>query len=173
MRNWFVGSLFFIGAAMFRMKGFSHVEDWLLNIAGVMAPCVALFPMAWPCPICHQLSLHLLHFPCAMAFFLCVASTCIFCADKTLKEMPPVPGRDRVIRRYRTAYRILATVMVLAPIAGWLLAYNSGQEALVAETAAVWAFGIYWIVKTLELKRSQVERRIMNGLLLMDPRKLH
>ena len=49
MRNWFVGNLFFVGAAMFLMKGFSQWENWALNIAGIAAPCVALFPMEWPC----------------------------------------------------------------------------------------------------------------------------
>jgi hypothetical protein len=42
MRNWFVGNLFFIGAAMFLIKGFSVWENWALNIAGTAAPCVAL-----------------------------------------------------------------------------------------------------------------------------------
>jgi hypothetical protein len=45
MQNWFVGNLFFIGGAMLLMRGFSHLENWLLNVAGIMAPCVALFPM--------------------------------------------------------------------------------------------------------------------------------
>ena len=47
MRNWFVGSLFFIGGAMLLMRGFSTYENLALDIAGIMAPCVALFPMNW------------------------------------------------------------------------------------------------------------------------------
>src|SRR5438270_7927871 len=47
MRNWFVANLFFIGAAMLLMRGFSRFEDAALNIAGVAAPCIALFPMTW------------------------------------------------------------------------------------------------------------------------------
>jgi hypothetical protein len=47
MRNWFVGNLFFIGGGMLLMRGFSRYENWALNVAGIMAPCVALFPMNW------------------------------------------------------------------------------------------------------------------------------
>ena len=168
MRNWFVGSMFFMGAAMFLIKGFSRVEDWVLNIAGVAAAGVALIPMSWPC----QLPYPSPHFVCAAIFFFCVAFTCIFCSRKTLKEMPPAPDRERVIRHYRNVYRFLAFLMVALPVAGWVTAYNSGHQSLALETGGVWAFGIYWLVKTRELKHSDVERRIMNGQLEMNPRTL-
>lgn len=50
MRNWFVGNLFFIGGAMLLMRGFSNMENWVLNVAGTMAPCVAHDRSTHLCP---------------------------------------------------------------------------------------------------------------------------
>lgn len=90
MRNWFVAIFCFIGVGMFAIKGFSVYEDWLLNIAAVAAPVVAFNPMAWPPD--GKLSLH---YASAIVFFICIGSTCIFRAHKTLKEMPQCPNRAK------------------------------------------------------------------------------
>ena len=157
MRNWFVGILFFIGAAMYFIKGFSTIEDWALNIAGVMAPCVALFPMPWPSGSAGSPT----HYICAIAFFLCISFTCIFCADTSLKYMPPIPNRQRIITIYKTIYRVLAAVMILAPLCVWLFTRNSEHGTFWLEAAGIAAFGCYWLVKTTELKKSDLERRIL------------
>ncbi len=47
MRVWFVGILFAIGSFLFLYKGYTPWENWALNVAGVCAICVALFPMCW------------------------------------------------------------------------------------------------------------------------------
>ncbi len=171
MRNWFVGNLFFIGAAMFLMKGFSRWEDWALNIAGVMALCVALIPMAWPCWTGH-FSYHSFHYPCAVAFFVCIGFTCVFCSEKTLKEMPHLPNRKELIAFYRRWYRILAVIMIAAPAAGYALALRSGHQGFFLEAAGIWAFGAYWLLKTRELKQSDVEGRALRGELQINPQTL-
>jgi cytochrome b561 len=150
MRNWFVGTLFFIGAAMITIKGFSRAEDWALDIAGFMAGAMALVPMGWPCSRGHRLA----HFAFSVLFFACVGFTSLFCSDTTLNEMAPGPARTR----YKIAYRTLAVAMVGLPVAGWLTAYNSSYETLGFQTGAIWAFGIYWLVKTGELRSSGMER---------------
>src|SRR5687768_11654622 len=48
MRNLFVGILFAVGGLLFAYQGFSRLEDHALNLAGIMAWGVALFPMNWP-----------------------------------------------------------------------------------------------------------------------------
>ena len=48
MRDWFVGFLFALGVLLFAYKGYSVKENWALNVAGIAAWCVALFPMGWP-----------------------------------------------------------------------------------------------------------------------------
>lgn len=172
MRTWFVGNLFFIGAAMFLMKGFSRWEDWALNIAGVIAPCVALFPMAWPCDT-GQFSYHSFHYPSAITFFVCIGFTCVFCSGKTLKEMPPnLPDREKVIAFYRRWYQFLAAVMVVAPLAALAFTHKSGHKAFYLEAAGIMAFGTYWLFKTWELWKSDVEGRALRGQLQLDPHTL-
>jgi hypothetical protein len=41
------------------------------------------------------------------------------------------------------------------------------------ELAGVWAFGFYWLFKTYELKRSDIEGRVLRGEMPhFDPRTL-
>jgi len=174
MRNWFVGNLFFIGAAMFLIEGFSVWEDWALNIAGVTALGVACFPMAWPCET-SGFSYHSLHYPCAVTLFVCIGFTCVFCSGKTLSQMPPSPDREKTIAFYKRWYHFLAAVMILAPIASWVFAYSTRLTAHLGfylEASGIFAFGAYWLLKTRELKRSDVEGRAMRGELMMDTRSL-
>jgi hypothetical protein len=172
MRNWFVGNLFFVGAAMFLMKGFSQWENWALNFAGIAAPCVALFPMEWPCRT-PCFSYHSLHFPAAITFFVCAGFTCIFCSEKTLGQLPKNdPKYKKGIALFRLTYRILGIAMVALPATAWVFAYNSGHKGFWLEASGVAAFGAYWLVKTLELKWSAVEWKAMLGTLSMNPRTL-
>ena len=159
MRNWFVGSLFFFGGAMLLMRGFSRWESWALDIAGVAAPLIALNPMNWGTKT--SFSPHLTF---AITFFVCVGVTCVFCSGKTLKEIPPAtPNLAKVIAFYRGWYRVFAVVMVGAPIcAHWFLRKDPNSMFFV-ELAGVWAFGFYWLFKTYELKRSDIERRALKG----------
>lgn len=172
MRNWFVGNLFFVGAAMFLMKGFSKWENWALNLAGVAAPCVALFPMEWPCRT-PGFSIHSFHFPSAITFFVCAGFTCIFCSEKTLRQIPnPSPSEKKKIAIFRVWYRILGIAMVALPVLAWIFAYNSGHMGFWLEMAGVSAFGAYWLVKTVELGWSRVEHKALMGLVEMNPRTL-
>lgn len=49
-RDLFVGILAAISFCLIAYTGFSPLENWLLNIAGVCLACVAFFPMDWPEP---------------------------------------------------------------------------------------------------------------------------
>lgn len=168
VRNWFVGLLFFIGTSIFAIRGFSIWEDWLLNIACVGAIGVALNPMPWPVgtgPVS-------IHYVCAMTFFGCSGLTCIFCADKTLKEIPPCADRERVIARYKRVYWLLGVGMFALPGAAFFFSRGTSHATFILEVAGVSAFGAYWLVKTAELRRSEVERRIMQGTVQLNPRTL-
>jgi hypothetical protein len=170
MRNYFVGILFIIGAVMFLMKGFSVWEDGALNVAGVMAICVALFPMPWA----QFHSGWTMHGFSAMTFFVCIAFVCAFCSDKTLKYMPTIPDRDKVIASYKRWYRLLAIVMVLSPFIAWVFNTISLQNSLHFwdEAIGILAFGVYWLKKTSELGRSDIERRALSGQIELDPSAL-
>jgi hypothetical protein len=169
MRNWFVGSLFFIGGAMLLIRGFSNVENWALNIAGIMAPCVALFPMNWG----NETGFNP-HLTFAIIFFLCVGFTSVFCCDKTLKEIPQkTPDRVKVIGFYKRWYRLLGTLMIALPICAHLFLWKDPHRMFFVEAAGVWAFGAYWLFKTFELKRSDIEYRALKGdLPNIDPHAL-
>lgn len=164
LRNWFVGNLCFIGAAMFLMRGFSIAEDVLLDIAGLAAVGVALIPMSWG----DYASPRHLHMICAVTFFLCAGATCIFCSGKTLAELPEIPGRAKVIARYKAAYFFLGTLMWAAPACVFFLLSGDWHQGFWLEAAGVSAFGSYWLVKTFELRESEVERRVLKGELHME-----
>jgi hypothetical protein len=164
MRNWFVGNLFFIGGAMLLMRGFSRYEDWALDIAGVMAPCVGLFPMNWGSET--GFNAHLIF---AVTFFVCIGFTCVFCSDKTLKEIPmTTPNREKLIAFYKRWYRVFGTLMIVLPICAHLFLWRDPHQMFFVEAAGVWAFGFYWLFKTYELEHSDVEGRALRGTLQMN-----
>lgn len=89
----------------------------------------------------------------------------MFCSGKTLKYMPDIPNRERIIARYRRLYRGLAISMALSPIAAYVFNEFTRQNSLGfwAEAFGIWAFGTYWLVKTKELRLSDVEGRALRG----------
>ena len=162
MRNWFVGILFVIGVCLYLIKGFSKWENLLLTIAGLLAVCVAIFPMPWTKG---EVTGFPKHYVSAVTFFILIAFVCMFCSGKTLKYMPDIPNREKTIARYRRLYRGLATSMAVSPIAAYLFNEFTFQKRLAfwAEAFGIWAFGTYWLVKTKELRLSDVERRALRG----------
>jgi hypothetical protein len=169
MRNWFVGILFIIGAVMYLIKGFSWQEDWLLNVAGVAAILVALFPMSWTSAKGRLLAMH---GGSAMVFFCCIFLVCWHYSGTTLKHFPGArndPERVKVIARYRFFYRLLAVVMLLSPAAAWVLNTIGKQNSYIfyVETVGICSFGFYWLLKTFELKRSGVEYKALEGTIDM------
>ena len=171
MRNWFVGILFVIGACLYLIKGFSKWEDGLLTTAGVLAICVAIFPMPWTVEKSGGFSTH---YASAVTFFILIGFVCMFCSGKTLRFMPDIPNKEKVIARYKVLYRALAITMALSPLAAYAFNTFTGQTRLGfwLEAFGVWAFGTYWLVKTKELKLSDVERRALKGEIDMDTSSL-
>jgi hypothetical protein len=165
MRNWFVGNLFFIGGAMLLMRGFSIWENIALDIAGIAAPCVALFPMRWGDQIGRSP-----HMFFAVTFFVCIAFTCVVCSRKTLNSIPPdTPDRGKVIAFYNAWYLFFAIVMVAAPLCAHLFLNQNPHRTFFVEAAGVWAFGFYWLFKTFELKHSDIEVKALMGEIEMNP----
>jgi hypothetical membrane protein len=168
MRNWFVGILFVMGACLYLIKGSSKWENAFLTIAGILAMCVAIFPMPWTDA---QATGFPIHYVSAVTFFILIAFVCMFCSGKTLKYMPHnIPNRAKVIARYKLRYRVLAIAMVLSPVAAYAFNEFTRQNRLGfwAEAFGILAFGIYWLVKTKELSLSDVERRALKGDIDMD-----
>jgi len=154
MRNWFVGILFAIGALLFINQGHSPKEDWALNLAGLLAIGIAMFPMPWDCHR-HPFSPHGF---CAVAFFFCIAFVSAICSRDTLDLI-----RDAKVRaRYRKAYVGLAILMVVSPIAAYIFNFITSQHSLIywAELFGIYAFALYWCVKTKEMSGPDIQRML-------------
>jgi hypothetical protein len=165
-RNILVGSLWATGVFLFLFQGLSRVENWALNLAGVAAIGVAMFPMpAQQCGSGDGFSLHALS---AIVFFLCLATVAIGFSKTRIQYIIYPPKR----RRFARAYNLAGAAMVAMPAAVVALHYLAGGRCEThwifwVEVFGIWAFALYWFVKTIEYKTllrikwfpTQAERR--------------
>ena len=161
MRDLFVGMLCAIGAFLFFYRGHSLQEDVALNIAGIAAVLVALFPMDWPAgPDIAQSTSANIHSASAATFFLMIAYVCVFRARDTLCLIT-----DEVrCRMFHRVYLLFGTMMLATPILVALLrlvsaTIRTGYTTLIVEVAGVFVFAAFWLVKSLEI-RSSVRARL-------------
>jgi hypothetical protein len=170
LRTWFVGALFAVSVILGFYRGFSKVEDILLDAAAVLGVGVTLFPMPWPpdhLPWCKSvladLSTHPgitffggrvpLHDVCAVSFFICTAFICWFCADDTLTLIKQPWLRSL----YKRIYRFIAIAMPGSAIVALWISW--------IKTFGVVAFGVYWLVKGIELRMSAADDLAVRGKL--------
>jgi hypothetical protein len=159
MRNEFVGILFAVGALLFAYQGYSEFEDWALNFAGIFALGIAVFPMKWPESTDSSFSLHGAF---AISFFVCIAYVCIWRAGDTL----PLIDDKAMRERYRLVYRILGVAMVVCPFLAWaLISFMPFRKSAIffVELAGIYVFATYWIIKTHEARKSDVDERSCRG----------
>lgn len=157
-RGLFVGTLVAIGVALIAYRGYTRGENWLLNAAGTLAIVVALFPTEDPAvPGLNVVSV--IHAVAAVSFFVLAALSIFFYGQETVGSIP-----DPELRRsYRTAYRLLVVLVLVLPMVALFIAglMDSTMALLLVETAALYAFGTFWIVKTYELRNSQPVTRVV------------
>jgi hypothetical protein len=163
LRNWFVGVLFAISGLLAVYKGFRPAEDVALNLAALFAVLVALVPNTWEGdgPPWHGIF--------AVAFFLCISYVCIFAASATLSL---VEGDRR--KRLRRIYKALGWVMVASPLIAAILSRFPtlmGRFIFLAETIGIYAFGLYWLVKTVEIRQTNADRKAASGKLQLEAGK--
>lgn len=159
-RNIFVGALIATGVCLICYKGFSTGEDWLLNLAGILAVMVALFPTqskSGKVP-----AIQFIHTASALAFFFVIALTIWIYSRVTL---PALRNQEKE-QRYRAFYRFLSVAIVLAPVAAAAVIIVAKIPALVftLEAAGIYVFAAYWLVKTHELSNSGVEPKVFTNL---------
>jgi len=171
MRNWFVGGLFIIGACLFLIHGFSIWEKILLDVAGALACMVALNPMPWKIVTPPGFPIH---YVSAVSFFVMIALVALFCSRKTLHYFPHGPGRKRKVRFYKQSYLILGLLMAASPMTSRVFNDVTGQSSrgFWMEAFGIMAFGAFWLLKTLEFHQSQIERKAVEGTLMVNPRTL-
>jgi hypothetical protein len=147
MRTWFVGILFAIGAFLYLYKGFSDKENWALNIAGICAIGVAIFPMQ---------SKFGIHGIFAIVLFLCIAFVAIWCTQETLQYL--ASGEQQ--KRFKRVYTTLGLLMLASPATAAVLTLmfgNPGSYTFFVEAAGVLAFAAFWWTKSRELALSDAE----------------
>jgi hypothetical protein len=151
MRNEFVGLLFAIGAVLYVNKGHTNKENILLNVAGGFAWGIALFPMPWSCRPRGPVSPHGVF---AVLFFVAIASILIFCSKDTI-DCLPVQRRPHYLRWYY----ILAGVMLTSPLSAVVIndfIPEQKSKTLALEWLGIYAFSLYWIIRTREIKEVQI-----------------
>lgn len=165
MRDGFVGVLCAVGALLYLYKGYTRLENYALNMAGVFLALVALVPMQWGCgSSCSTFSWHGTF---AVLFFLLIAYVCVFRASDTLGLLP-----ETARARFGRAYKWLGSGMVASPVVAVILSAflerGTGARATVffIEALGVFVFGAYWVVKSRELSQSNAERSAIEGRLL-------
>src|SRR5690606_20220505 len=157
-RGLFVGTLVAIGVALVAYRGYTRGENWLLNAAGTLAIVVALFPTEDPAmPGLNAVSV--IHAVAAASFFVLAALSIFFYGQETIGSIP----NAELQRSYRTGYRILVVLVLLFPALALLIAWlmDSTLWLFLVETAALYAFATFWIVKTYELSQSHPETRVV------------
>jgi hypothetical protein len=154
MRDWFVGLLFAVAGFLYLYKGFSTLENVLLNVGGVFLAAVALIPCA-----CEDSNGNVsLHGVAAVGFFLLMAFVVFKCAHDTLPLLEEKnPQQSDAFRR---RYHVIAGLLVLSPVAAvvtsiWLRRFSS--LTFFVETFAIYVFAAYWAVKSRELSLTQAE----------------
>jgi hypothetical protein len=155
-RDLFVGGLFAAAACLYLYKGFSNKENLALNLAGIFAVFVAVLPSAGKSGVG---VVSTLHNTSAVLFFLSIAYVSLFRSRDTLELLKPAQRA-----RYARWYFWTGVAMIVSPAAAVVLSFaleaTSGSRTVIfwVETFGVWTFAAYWIVKTLEMRKSEAEK---------------
>jgi len=165
----FVGVLFVLGFFLMLYRGFSRTENWALNIAGLSAVLVALFPTKTPayCTNCGSNTDSFVHYPAAVVLFVCIAFVAWACTEETLVQLPE-PKR----RYFRMCYYALAIIMIVTPGAVIVMTHIFGiydKWIFIVETVGTVMFSAYWGLKSYELSKTGAEKKAMKGEPLQRP----
>ena len=165
----FVGVLFVLGFFLILYRGFTTIENWVLNIAGACAIIIALCPMPMPdnCTNCGSNPYSSLHYPAAVVLFVCLAFVAAFCTKETLVYLPDPKRR----RRYRISYYVIATIIIVTPGILYLMTWDLPVKKykFLVETVGIVMFSAYWGLKSIELSQSKVEKNVLMGKALVLP----
>jgi uncharacterized membrane protein len=169
VRVLFVGCIFALGACLFLYRGYTIWEELLLDLAALLVILVALFPMSWECrtelgfcgPSVFNQTLHSVF---AFAFFACIVYVAFVESGKTLDELQD----ETLEKRYKRYYWGTRAALIIFPVAAFIAHYLTKRfETLTwsLEVAGIYAFALFWIVKSRELRSSQdspgVERQVL------------
>ena len=181
-RDLLVGILAAIAACSIIYSGFGKLENWLLNIAGVCLAGVAFFPMGWPEPqvltTCQttpgfegfepsqMMGLPMpIHFIAAIIFFIAIMVVNIYTAMNTVKLIAD-DGKRAFWTAIFSVARFLMPISIGLVLLLWLATGTSiiGDRLILwIEWAGIWAFSLYWLLKSIEILSSKVDIDIATG----------
>jgi hypothetical protein len=168
----FVGGLFAIAAGLYLYKGYTQKENIALNLAAVLLVVVALFPTELNCsrndsPVNPSLPSYCFpgfnpHGPSAIAAFLLLGYVIFFRAHDSLKAIRDEAARSLLGR----AYELSALAMVAFPVTALALHVLRNEYSTLTfwlEAAGIFAFAIFWVLKSMEMRRSLAEQKAAEG----------
>lgn len=171
MRDFFVGILVVVGILLLTYKIADMKPDGILSsLAGSLAIGVALFPTAipddlrpsvTPTPIQEWLTesrSQAIHFTCAGLFMFCLMLLCvIFAYGELAPETEEFNGQRGIVPpkawfSIHLAMAILILAAILFILGTQLLGVFDRYSILIGEAVAIWAFGVSWFLKGVDLK---------------------
>lgn len=181
-RDLLVGLLAAISFCLIIYSGFGKLEDWLLNLAGVFLAGVAFFPTTWPelqaLEACKNsdgfqpfeasqlLGLPIsIHGASAFLFFVAITAVNFFTAMDTVELIQDQEEKKRWTRIYKVVRWLMPVsvglVVLLRLVTGTSL--MGDKFILVIEWVGIWAFALYWLIKSIEILNTKVDIEIANG----------
>lgn len=178
VRVFFVGGLIAIGFFLIGYRGYSKGENLLHTLSGLCAIGVALFPMS-PCrkdePVCaiERLGNILyghdpIHFVSATLLFFFLGLVIICYSKNTLQYF----GNRQWQKILQRTYYSLAGLMWIVPILTYLAfgdhfgSFGKSCRTLIywIEIFAIVPFGLYWLIKTSEIRLSEYDYMLAKGI---------
>lgn len=170
-RDLFVGLLTAIAFSLIIYRGFGSLENWLLNLAGLGLLGVAYFPTDWPkspdaIKGCHLLShfnaIHVpgtpisLHIFSAVMFFLAITLVNTLTSHDTISLI----DNPRQKQFWDKVFKWVRWIMPAALITTLFFFYRDSRLVLWIEWAGIWAFSVYWLIKSIEIFTTKLEAEI-------------
>lgn len=148
-RNIFVGILCFVASYLILYKGYTWAEDRALDIAGVSAVGIALFPV----PQEPAISVHYIF---AVTFFICIFYVCIFMSKTTLHLLPPTENKKLFIICYGACSAVMFGIVIFTIVYSLFISKEAKEThnphiIFWIEAFGIWAFSAYWYIKSREL----------------------
>lgn len=181
-RDLFVGFLTAISGCLIIYSGFNSLENWLLNLAGVFLAGVAFFPTSWPelqlLEVCKTMpgfeafkasqlfGLPLsIHTTSAVLFFVAITAVNVLTALKTVQQIQDTSQRKFWLKIFRFAMWLMPISLGIVLLIRLFTGTSIIGERLVLwiEWAGIWAFSLYWILKSIEILRSNVDDKLLKG----------